>query len=88
MQIDAEAAAGIGILSSVASGLVGYGIMREKVRRTEKDLEDLRRDQKDFVTQKHFDTVLEPLKTAVVVIQKDIKEILRAVSEGLHRHGH
>lgn len=81
MQINGELASVIGILSSIGAAFVAYGIMREKIRNLEKDFEDLISEQKNYVTMKHFDAVIEPVKTSIAVIQKDIKEILRAVSE-------
>lgn len=91
MQIDGEVATLIGILSSLGSTAIGYGIVREKVRRLEKDVEDqardfkdqvdcVLRDQKEFVTYGHLDAVVEPIKDTLNVVQKDVKEILRAVS--------
>lgn len=91
MQIDGEVATLIGILSSIGSTAIGYGIVREKVRRLEKDVDDQSRefkdvldrifkDQKDFVTYNHLDAVVEPIKDTLNVVQKDVKEILRAVS--------
>lgn len=59
--------------------------MREKVKRLEQDFHELREEQKDYVTMKHFDAVVEPIKLAIVTMQKDVKEILRAVSERHHR---
>ena len=58
--------------------------MKEKVRRLEQDMEDVRDEakqaQKSFVTFQHFDAVIDPLKRQINDVQKDIKEILRAVS--------
>lgn len=59
--------------------------MKEKLNRLQRDFEELREEQKDYVTMKHFDAVVEPIKLAITTMQKDVKEILRAVSE---RHHH
>lgn len=80
MQLDADTAAVIGIFSSFASATIGYGIMREKVRRLEQDLHELKDGQKEYVTFHHFDAVIEPIKRTLELVQKDVKEILRAVS--------
>jgi hypothetical protein len=80
MQIDAEFAAVIGIASSLLTAGIGYGIMSEKVRRVEEDLHELKDGQKDYVTFHHFDAVIEPIKRTLELVQKDVKEILRAVS--------
>lgn len=58
--------------------------MREKLRRTEKDVDDLRdqvrEDQKSFVTHQHLEAVVEPLRRTLDGVQKDVKEILRVVA--------
>lgn len=55
--------------------------MKEKVRRLEEDLHDMRKDQKAYVTFQHFDAVIEPMRRTLENVQRDIKEILRAVSD-------
>lgn len=84
MQLDPEAAAVVGVATSLATAAINYGIMREKIRRVELDIELLRKDQsverEKFVTYQHFDAVVEPLRRALESVQRDIKEILRAVS--------
>jgi len=57
--------------------------MREKVRRIEKDVDELRDEQKGYVTYRHFDSVVEPMKRTLELVQRDVKEILRAVSKNL-----
>lgn len=65
--------------------------MSEKVRRLEVDVDEqhkeckaeiaaTRNDAKNFVTYNHLDAVIEPIKDTLNVVQKDVKEILRAVS--------
>lgn len=80
MQLDAELAAAIGVTSSIVSTGVGYGIMKEKLRRLEKDFEELKQEQKSYVTLPHFDAVITPLNRTLDTVQRDVKEILRAVS--------
>lgn len=85
MQIDGEVSAWIGITSSIACSLLAFGVstgvMKEKVRALEKELDELREEQKHYVTFKHFDAVIEPMKKTLDNVQRDIKEILRVVSE-------
>lgn len=58
--------------------------MREKVRRLEKDIDQFRDETKEYtkeyVTQNHFKAVLDPLQRTLEMVQKDVKEILRAVA--------
>ena len=70
--------------SSVTAAGFAYGIMREKVHRLTKDVEDLRRQQEQYVPFHHFEAVVEPMKRVLDTVQKDIKEILRAVSAKNH----
>ena len=93
MQLDTESLSAIigaltGLVTSVATTLVGHGIMNEKVRRLEEDVrshkDDLKAavaDQDDFVTYTHFNAVVEPLRRTLENVQKDVKEILVAVSK-------
>lgn len=59
-------------------------MMKEKLSRLEKDFDHLReecqRDSEKFVTHQHLDAVVEPMRHALEVVQKDVKEILRVVS--------
>jgi hypothetical protein len=65
--------------------------MKEKLRRSEKDVDslreeiaDLRKDcEKDsdrFVTHQHLTAVIGPIHRSIEMVQKDVKEILRVVS--------
>lgn len=58
--------------------------MKEKVRRLEVDLEYAKEEAKQYVTMTHFDAVIAPMKDSLVTLQKDVKEILRAVSRKQH----
>lgn len=78
--LDPEWSALLGVGSSIVSAFIGYGIMREKVMRLESDFRDFKQDAKAFVTHEHFNAVLEPLKRTLEMVQRDVKEILRAVS--------
>lgn len=62
-------------------------MMQEKIRRLEKDRdeekqerEDLRKELDKYVTHSHFQAVIDPLRRTLELVQKDVKEILRAVS--------
>lgn len=70
----------VGVLSSIIAYGVGQGVTNEKLRRLEKDLEDLKDAQKQFVTFNHFDIVLEPIKNSLKDVQHDVKEILHAIT--------
>jgi hypothetical protein len=63
--------------------------MKEKMRRMEKDIDELRkdceRDQEKFVTHQHLNAVVEPMRQSLETVQKDVKEILRVVSRPPHR---
>lgn len=58
--------------------------MKEKLRRVEVDLHELREEmrekEKEFVTHTHFEAVVEPMRRTLDTVQRDVKEILRAVS--------
>jgi hypothetical protein len=58
--------------------------MKEKVLQLERQVHELREDRKEYVTVKHFDAVVGPMKNALDVLARDIKEILRAVSDRGH----
>ena len=67
--------------TSILSAFVTHGIITEKVRRLEEDLKALKVEQNEFVTYKHLDAVVEPLRKTLDTVQEDVKEILRAVSK-------
>ena len=67
--------------SSITAAGFAYGIMKEKVDRLTQDIRDLREQQKGYVPFDHFRAVIEPMRSALENVQKDIKEILRAVSK-------
>ncbi len=76
----------LGVTSSIVTAGIGYGIMKEKLRRLEKDFEEIKLEQKAYVTMTHFDAVLAPLRDSLKLVEQDVKEILRAVSEFSHIH--
>lgn len=89
MQIDPELlTATLGVATSLIGTCVGYGIMREKMRRMEKDFDELqeecRKDQDKFVTHQRLNDVVDPLRRTLDIVQKDVKEILRVVGSS-HR---
>lgn len=89
MQIDGEASALIGLASSIVASAIGYGVMREKVSRTESRQGDLdcrideleERLNEKFVTHQYFNVVLQPIKELLNAVQGDVKEILRLQTE-------
>jgi hypothetical protein len=84
VQVDATTTAILSLvvssIVSVATTAVGFGIMKEKVARAEKETENLRNSLNDYVTHKHFEAVIAPLRRTLDVMQSDIKEVLRALS--------
>lgn len=50
--------------------------MKTKLDHIEKEIE---KNEGRFVTLPHFDAVVEPIRKTLDAVQKDIKEILRAV---------
>lgn len=80
MQISGEIAAAVGVLSSVFSAGLTYGVMSAKVSRLERDvaeLRDLEKDQeKEFVTHVHLNAVLTPIGKALDRVQHDVSKIL------------
>ena len=80
----------LGVASSVVLWAVAHGVMKEKIRRLEETLDkaiieskadrrDLRDEQQKFVTYTHLELVVAPLRTSLGELQRDVKEILRAV---------
>lgn len=78
MAIDGDIASVIGVCSAVASGCVTYGIMKEKIRRIEKETEES--DHK-YVSLQVYNAVIPPLQSSVFEIQKDIKKILQILNK-------
>jgi len=78
---DATIAAVTGVISSIFSAGVSHGIMKVKIERVEKDLEECRAKSEKFVTIDHFSDVIEPLKRGIEIVQKDIKQLLSISSK-------
>ena len=81
-------------LASLATSVIftgiSFGVLKEKVRTLEKQTDemcdDLKSHEKEdsllhekFVSFTHLETVLGPIERSLELVQKDIKEILRAV---------
>lgn len=70
-------------LSSILTAIGGYYVLREKVRRTEEDFERFQQQQErqkeNFVTFKHFDAVILPLRNTLDNVQLDIKVLLKMI---------
>lgn len=75
MEIDWVAA-----IIGAAASLVTYGVLNEKVRRLEEDVHEMKEERTSFVTFKHFDAVILPLRTTLDSVQVDIKVLLRMLS--------
>jgi truncated hemoglobin YjbI len=53
--------------------------MKEKLRRLEDDIHQVKKEQKEYVTFHHFDAVIDPMRRTLNEVQKDIKEVLREI---------
>lgn len=73
-------AVALSFLSSLAITFIVVGIQKEKIRRLEKEVDELRTDQKAFVTYTHLSVVIEPMKTSLNSLERDVREILKQVS--------
>lgn len=78
MTIDGDIASIIGVFSAIASSSVTYGIMKEKIRRIEKDTEQ--NDEK-YVSKALYISEITQIKNAVFEIERDIKKILQTVRQ-------
>ena len=58
---------------SLGGSLIGYGMMREKVARLEKDLDE---HKKVAITLQHFDAVIKPIRDTMREMRDDIKTLL------------
>jgi hypothetical protein len=60
---------------------VAWGVMKAKLEQLERRQEILENDQRDFetnfVTQKHLDDVLSPMKEMLTEVRSDIKDIIK-----------
>ncbi len=69
---------------SLAAVGVAYGILKTRVQEIEKRQEILETEQrnnpKDYVTHKHLDAVLPPMRGMIEEIQRDIKKLLLLIS--------
>lgn len=58
---------------SLGGSLIGYGMIREKVARMEKDFDE---HKKNAVTIQHFDAVVRPITETVKEMRDDVKKLL------------
>ena len=82
MQFDSNEASGLigtiaGVVSSILTTGIGFGIIKAKVERLEKDMD---RAMENFVSLDLFNATVEPFRKDIHEIQRDIKKILAAVS--------
>lgn len=82
MQIDAELAAVIGVVSSVVSYGIGYGVMKEKVRQLE---EKVKQAEDRVVAKATFDATLPPIQDSLREVHGDIKKILIMLTRRSHK---
>lgn len=80
MPIDGDTAAWIGVASSLVTAIGGYFVIKEKVKRLEEDVHELKGDTDKFVTFTHFDAVIMPLRNTLDSVQVDIKVLLKMIS--------
>lgn len=63
---------------------VAWGMVKTKLEHLERRQEMLENDQRDFesgyVTQKHLDDVIEPLKEMLTEVRADIKGLLKSLA--------
>lgn len=69
-----------GIVSTILTIGIAWGILRNKVDELVKRLDLLEEKQTDFVTHKHLDAVVTPLQRVAEEIQRDIKRLLVLLS--------
>lgn len=83
MQFDAIVAAAIGGLTGVFSAGLAWGLITQKVSALQTGLKEHRDDSERkhqlFVTHAYFEAVTSPILRAIETMEKDIKEILKAV---------
>ena len=72
----------IGTVISLSGATVGYGILREKVSRIERDLDE---HKAIAVTFKHFEAVMKPINDTLRELRDDMRDFLRR--ETRFRHG-
>lgn len=69
--------------SAVAIG-VAYGVLRARVQDIEKRQDVMEEEQrnlpKEYVTHKHLDAILPPMRSMIEEIQRDIKKLLLLIS--------
>jgi hypothetical protein len=58
--------------------------LKESEKDFEEQIRDVKRDREQYVTFKHFDAVILPLRTTLDNVQVDIKVLLKMVSEKEH----
>lgn len=77
MQIDSDAAScAIAVFSSIVSSAVGYGIMRAKLDRVEKDIEHF---EARFVSREVFAAIVDGIRTDLLSLRGDIKQLLELI---------
>lgn len=70
--------------TSVFSSSVAYGVMKTKIARLEKDMEDQKAASRFLVTRELFDAVMVQLKDDVAELKSSVKELLTILHERNH----
>lgn len=75
MQIDTELIGVLsGIVSSILTSAVGFGVVKHKVERLEKDMEEA---NKKYVSNELFNATIQPLKEDIRDIKNDLHALLK-----------
>lgn len=86
MDLSAELAAAVGVISSVFSAGIAWGITRTQIEGLKEAMEEevARRERLEsrMVTMDHFKAVVEPIQQDIRDLGRDIKKILAIVSRG------
>lgn len=61
--------------------------MNEKIRKLEKELESVDGDRENYITFKHFEDVINPVRHTLDSLQKDIKQLLTILANRPHVRG-
>ena len=85
---DALFGAGCALLASVLSSAVVFGVMKTKLTRIERDLEkhetqceqERERIEARYVPRTEFDAVVRPIRKSLENLERDVKQILKAVA--------
>lgn len=72
----------IGTVISLGGAAMGYGILKEKVLRLERDLDE---HKSIAVTFRHFEAVMKPINDTLGELRDDLKDLLNRESRKRQR---